>query len=132
MRVLLLSLALAACAAPADVAPPAAGHNYLDGTTWVQTEPQAANPPTIAFGDSRASGFAGCNRFFAQVTHADGNALTFSGAGLTRMACPPEQMAVEQAFTDVLNRTRSAHYDRDALVLFDENEQQLARFERPR
>jgi heat shock protein HslJ len=46
------------------------------------------------------------------------------------MACAAEvQMATERDFLAVINATRRAHYDDRALVLFDAQDNQIARFE---
>ena len=130
MRALLSLLFLAACAS----AGPAQEHprNYLAGTSWVRADDEQATPhgATIAFESDRASGHTGCNRWFSSVTH-DGEALTFGNIGTTRMACQSEtQAASERRFLDVLQATRYAHYDRDALVLLDAQQQAIARFNR--
>jgi heat shock protein HslJ len=129
MRALVLALALMGCA---SAAVPPAPHNYLAGTSWRRVDDENASPhdPTIAFEQARASGFSGCNRWFASVTH-DGESLTFGDVGMTRMACTAEPaMAAERNFLEVLEATRYAHYDDAALVLLDAEQNQIARFER--
>lgn len=130
MRALLVSLFLTACTTAAQAPAPEA-HNHLAGTSWVMTDnpAAAATPPTIEFTSDRASGFAGCNRWFAGVEH-DGEALRFGDAGMTRMMCEEGPTAVEQAFANTLSNTRYGHYDRDVLVLLDEHQQVIARFNR--
>lgn len=123
---------LGACASQSP--PPAEEHGvHLAGTSWQRVDDENAAPhfPTIAFGeDSRASGFAGCNRWFASVTQ-HGEELTFGPVGTTRMACQADsQAATERSFLAALSATRYGHYDQDALVLLDESQQQIARFER--
>ena len=70
-------------------------------------------PPTLRIEpDGRASGFAGVNRYFADVTFSSVTAppepLRFGPVGATRMAGPPERMALEEAFTAMLGTVRSA------------------------
>lgn len=131
MRAALAALALlGACATPA---PPAVSPQpiHLSGTEWMRVDDANAAPhnPTIAFEDARASGFAGCNRWFAAVTQ-NGEALRFGAIGTTRMACTAEPAAAaERSFLTALAATRYAHYDQDALVLLDSEQHQLARFE---
>jgi heat shock protein HslJ len=131
MRALLLALLLTACAAT-QAAP---AQNHLAGTSWIMVFPPdhapVAAPPTIEFSDTRASGFAGCNRWFAAIAH-DGEALTFSDVGTTRMACPEPAMSIERGFVAGLANTRYAHYDGDALVLLDAQRRAIARYERSR
>lgn len=129
MRAALAALALlSACATPAAApAPPI----HLSGTEWVRVDDANAAPhnPTIVFEDARASGFAGCNRWFAAVTQ-NGEALRFGAIGTTRMACTAESAAAaERSFLAALTATRYGHYDQDSLVLLDSEQHQLARFE---
>ncbi|MBU3683204.1 MAG: META domain-containing protein, partial [Phycisphaerales bacterium] len=61
-------------------------------------------PPTLRIEpEGRASGFAGVNRYFADVTFGSVTSppepLRFGPVGATRMAGPPERMALEGAFT---------------------------------
>lgn len=135
MRTLILALcaiALTACATSAPSAPTAPAPIHLAGTKWIRVDDLDANPhpPTMDFDAYRASGFSGCNRWFASVTQ-NGEVLRFGQTGATRMACMAEPAAAaEQRFFAVIEATRYAHYDQDALVLLDENQHQLARFER--
>lgn len=129
MRALVLAALLAACAAP----PPdeVANTRPLAGTRWTMIT-DAAAPPTIEFGqEERASGFTGCNQWFAQVDRADG-ALLFNAVGMTRRACEPGAMETERGFGDALARTRAAQVDDDTLTLIDETGEAIARFERAR
>ena len=84
--------------------------------------------PTMNFEEARASGFNGCNQWFAGVTH-DGEALRFGPVGTTRRACEAGSAgAVERRFLAMLSATRYAHYDQDALVLLDAEQHQIGRF----
>ena len=70
-------------------------------------------PPTLRIEpEGRASGFAGVNRYFADVTFGSVTSppepLRFGPVGATRMAGPPERMALEGAFTAMLGTVRSA------------------------
>ena len=94
----------------------------IDGVEWTCVElrdrdgrPVALTdrPPTLLIGaDGRASGFAGVNRYFAEASI--GNTITavtpyrFGPVGATRMAGPPERMALEQAYTAMLGSVRFA------------------------
>lgn len=117
-----------ACTAPAPTAPgggttAAVAMPSIDRTAWTCIELLGADgrpvavtdrPPTLLIGaDGRASGFAGVNRFFAEAEI--GNSITaataplrFGPVGATRMAGPPERMALEEAFTAMLGSVRSA------------------------
>lgn len=127
---LCLALAATGCSSPAQnrgaakdpSTPGAAALPSLVGTEWGCVEltgpdgssvPVTDQPPTMRIAaDGRASGFAGVNRYFTQATF--GNSITavtplqFGPVGATRMAGPPERMALEAAFTSMLARVRSA------------------------
>lgn len=125
----LLALTLGACAQTAAGGPNTPA-SYLTGTSWRRIDDTNANPhgATMSFTADRASGYAGCNNWFASVTH-DGEALRFGAVGTTRRACGEGvQTATEQSFLAVIEATRYAHYDQDALVLLDENQQVIAEF----
>lgn len=127
----LFALALAACASPSAQAPSTGAAIQLSGAKWIRTDDADANPhgATLEFSDTRASGYTGCNRWFADVTQ-NGEALRFGPVGTTRMACQTQmQQATERHLLDVLSATRYAHYDQDTLVLLDAEQHQLASFD---
>jgi heat shock protein HslJ len=131
MRALILALLLAACAAPP---PSKADPNArpLAGTSWVLIQEANIRAPTIEFREAgRASGFAGCNQWFAQVDRSEGG-LRFNAMGITRRACEPALMEIERDFADRLERTHAAQVDDETLTLIGENGDALARFERAR
>jgi heat shock protein HslJ len=126
----LLALTLAACVQTSGSEPNAPA-SYLTGTSWRRVDDTNANPhgATMAFTADRASGYTGCNNWFASVMH-DGEALRFGSVGMTRRACDGAgvQIDTERNFLAVIEATRYAHYDQDALVLMDENQQVIAEF----
>jgi heat shock protein HslJ len=126
----LFALMLTACVQTSGSAPDAPA-SYLTGTSWRRVDDVNANPhgATMAFTADRASGYTGCNNWFASVTH-DGEALRFGAVGMTRRACDGAgvQIDTERSFLAVIETTRYAHYDQDALVLLDENQQVIAEF----
>jgi heat shock protein HslJ len=129
MRALLSALFLLAACASVEPAPASI---HLAGTSWQRIDDENANPhgATLAFEAARASGYTGCNRWFASVAQ-DGEGLRFGEIGMTRMACQAEVQAwTERSFLEVLRATRYGHYDQDALVLLDERQQVIARFNR--
>jgi len=125
IRALLASLALAACAAT----PEAAVRNNLDGTSWREAS-GGEHAPTIAFAEGRASGHAGCNRWFASVQYGEGVAMTFGDAGSTRMMCEPARMDAERRFLAAIHETEIAVVEGDMLILRDIAGADLARFTR--
>lgn len=114
-----LLLCISACA---TAQPPATVSGMqLAGTSWRLINPAApagVQAPTITFGeDGRASGYAGCNQWFASVESDDSGNLGFGAIGSTRRMCEPQAMAVERAFLDALARTRAADHDASARTL---------------
>jgi heat shock protein HslJ len=55
--------------------------------------------------ENRATGFAGCNRFFGSY-ELDGSSLTFGPIGATRMACPYLETGLETSVMEALGSTR--------------------------
>jgi heat shock protein HslJ len=94
----------------------------IDGVEWICVElrdrdgrPVALTdrPPTLLIGaDGRASGFAGVNRYFAEAKFGNSTTavtpLRLGPVGATRMAGRPERMALEQAYTAMLESVRFA------------------------
>ena len=123
---------LSACASTTgDSTPaPAAALGPLAGSEWLMlNESRSATPPTIAFAQDRASGYAGCNRWFAGAGATE-QALDFQAVGTTRMMCSPPSMEAERAFTTVLADTRGYRIENGELVLYDIGGGDLARFRR--
>lgn len=107
--------------------------NPLDGTSWREAS-GGEHAPTIEFAEGRAAGHAGCNRWFASVTHGEGVAMSFSQAGATRMMCEPARMEVERRFLAAINDTQIAvvEVEGDTLILRDIAGADVARFTRVR
>jgi heat shock protein HslJ len=114
-------------------APAAAG---IEGTKWLLTEVSSA-PVSLMAGEKqphilldpaqkKASGFAGCNNFFAGY-EIDGAALKFGPAGSTRMACPDLETGLETEFLKALDKTRGWEI-RNNVLLFIDGSDVLARF----
>lgn len=89
----------------------------LAGTQWKVdgmggTAVVAGSEPSIAFSaDGRISGSTGCNRFFGSYEQA-GDALTFSGLGMTKMACLDDGiMGQEMTFASILSGAASFTID---------------------
>ncbi|MFN3847614.1 MAG: META domain-containing protein, partial [Paracoccaceae bacterium] len=81
--------------------------------TWLldrmQNQPLAAGlTATLTVEGSRYSGHSGCNRFSGTLAQT-GAELRFGPAKSTRMACPPDHMAFESRFLDLLGK--SAGFD---------------------
>lgn len=143
-----LFLALAHCSAmPAGSGPPLArALPRIDSVDWrcvwlvdgagvaVDTTDR---PPTLRVTpDGKASGFAGVNRFFASATfgsvYAQPEPLRIGPVGATRMAGPPERMALEHAFTAMLESVRFSEVKSGAkgpLLVLSSEHGEVARFE---
>lgn len=116
----------AGCAAPAGTAPVAASNLTLIGPEWELVSLPGA-PRDIEIGErrptlqltaegTRIAGFAGVNRFTG--TYAlEVATLAFSQVAATRMAGPPEAMALEEAYLGVLRAVTSWRIRGDRLEL---------------
>jgi len=139
---------LASCASSQDPRPAAPVWGTatrlpgIDRTEWTCVELTGADGKPIAVTDQppslfisaegRASGFAGVNRYFAEAINYDNVPLRFGPVGATRMAGPPERMALEDAFTSMLGGVRSAAIasgPRGALLTLRNERGDCARFE---
>lgn len=85
--------------------------------------------PFISFSsqENRVNGNSSCNSFFGTYEIADGNKIRFSNMGMTRMACIGN--TVEDTFMQVLNNSVSFKFLAGQLILEDEKNNEIARFE---
>lgn len=65
---------------------------------------------------NKVSGFAGCNRFFGTYT-TNGNAISFSEMGATRMMCDDEANAIEQKMFKTLAKINAFEVSNGKLSL---------------
>ena len=108
----------------------------IEGKTWRLTaladqplaaiEPERAPSLSLDGATKRASGSAGCNRF-SGTYELSGNSLRFGPLATTRMMCPPEIMAVEDAMLKALAGELAWSLQDGTLALTREG-QLLARF----
>jgi hypothetical protein len=95
---------------PSSAAPARLSLEALVGIEWIlrRWSPSEAAPAqpevTLSYRDGRLSGRAGCNGYFAAVTARAPGGIAVGPAGSTRMACPPDVMAVETRFLGILAR----------------------------
>lgn len=117
-------VALGACAAHLAGAPTA-----IAGIAWMRIDDKDASPhyARLRIDGDRASGYGGCNNFFARVA-SEGARLRFSAIGATRMACAESSMATERDMLAALERTRAYRLEGGELVLLDGAGAQAARF----
>jgi heat shock protein HslJ len=74
-------------------------------------------PPVIHFEVSSVRGFAGCNRFTAPVKEITPGEIDIGPAAATKMACPPEQMELEQKFLAQLDKVNGYSFMAGQLAL---------------
>jgi len=110
---------------PGEDCAPGSRHVTLTGTYWKFVE-VAGETVTVRDGDiaphlvlertdSKASGFAGCNRFFGSYTRTL-DSLTLGPLGSTRKACK-RVMETEQAILGALEKTTRFRIEDDRLIL---------------
>lgn len=89
----------------------------LSGTSWTvdgigSVAVVSGKEPSITFTeDGQINGTTGCNRFFGGYTQ-EGSKLTFSGVGMTKMACMGDGlMQQESTFASILSGAAAASVD---------------------
>ena len=88
----------------------------------------ATRPPTITFdGAGRVNGFSGVNRFGGSVESAEAGELHFGQMMSTKMAGPPEQMALESSFLSAITRA-DRYMVKDAELIFSAGKTMLVQF----
>jgi len=123
---LFVGLGNSACSKPTD----------LEGAEWRLIElasatvvlPPGGKPPSLTLdsGNKKATGFTGCNNYFAQY-ELSGTSLTFGPAGTTRRACPEAQNNVERKLLAALEKARTWQITDSTLLLLSGGDV-LARF----
>lgn len=78
--------------------------------------------------EGRVYGSGGCNRLMGPI-ELDGDGLRFGPLATTLMHCGDEAMALERAFLDALEATRTYSFDGRDLVLLSDGQVVLARLE---
>lgn len=61
-------------------------------------------PPTLFIKGDNASGFGGCNRYSSKIKETGKQEVTFGLMISTKMACPDEQMGVEDRYLENLGK----------------------------
>jgi putative lipoprotein len=105
----------------------------LDGSSWTLVEGMDVTIPddvamTIAFEAGRASGSGGCNRFTGSYEQ-DGESISLGRVASTRMACDEEVMSAERAYLSALESVTLWSATGGVLVLSDNSDQALLRYE---
>lgn len=82
-----------------------------------QSLPAGTEAPLIHFERDTVRGFAGCNRFNAPVKETKPGEIDIGPGVATKMACPPPQMELEQAFLTRLEAVNRYGYVAGQLAL---------------
>jgi putative lipoprotein len=128
----------AGCAAPSPELA-SASSVPLASTTWrltqlggvVVTNPEGASAVNLQLQaqNSRATGFAGCNRMFGGYALSN-DTLRFEQMGSTKMAClESSRMQLEQRYLDMFSGVARWKIGGSQLELYDAQGQRLAMFE---
>lgn len=110
----------------------AQANNLFSGTSWTLialngAAPLADTTITLSFDDTRLSGSAGCNRYFASYSTV-GSRFSAGQAGSTMMACAEPIMAQEAAYLSALDAAAGWVMEGDELALLDANGAELLHF----
>ena len=111
----------------------------LEGTDWrlsmlrtkIIKPTEGVEPVIFAINSDsdavKATGFAGCNRYFGAVIKDTKN-LWISDIGSTRMACTEESMSVESTYLELLAEVKTYKLKKDKLTLFNIEGQPILTF----
>ena len=134
-----LGLGVFACQRPEPAPQSKPTADSITGIEWVvvEVDGQAAapgtggKPATLTFTQegSRATGFAGCNRFSGDYQR-EGDQLRFAPILMTKMACD-QGMDLERSLGAALEATRSTRATPAQLELLDETGAVRVRLSRP-
>lgn len=74
---------------------------------------------TITFDkeNSYFSGFSGCNKYFGNYALKNTNHLSISNVNATKMACPENDMSIEEKYLPMLQRVDNYTINKDTLFL---------------
>jgi heat shock protein HslJ len=136
--VMVCILTTAGCTTPASDEVAGAATVPLTGTAWRVTQigdRLVDNPPgdaaahiQLQAGNSRVTGFAGCNRMFGGYS-LNGESLKFDQVGATKMACVEEgRMQLESDFFETLSKVARWKITNSTLELLDGSGKSLATF----
>ncbi len=130
---LVLAVAAALAGGCGDEEGSVADVSSLAGVPWVLSSGIDVDgwemvAPSATFEDGRMTGSNGCNVYGAPYT-VDGSTLELGQITQTLIGCPPPAGDVETAFVAALERVAGWRVEDDELALFDENDDELLRFE---
>lgn len=101
----------------------------LNGET-VQSAGQSGKEPHMILNasENRVTGNGSCNSFFGNYELGNGNNITFSNLGSTKMACPNNVMQVESRLFQALEAANKFSLRGDTLILTKADMTPLAKF----
>ena len=74
--------------------------------------------------ESKVAGKSACNRFFGSYL-SEGEELSFGKLASTMMACPEDQMQMEQEFLSAMEQVGSYRWNDNQIQLLDAEDQQV-------
>lgn len=95
----------------------------IAGTEWTLVELDGKaiggieRRPTLSIESGRVAGFAGCNRFGAEIQSKGGETWALGPVAATRMACEEAEMVLERDFLSALSAATSWRVDQGRLLL---------------
>lgn len=92
----------------------------IDGKEIVLQPGERRPNMLLAEGNTKVSGFSGCNRFFGGVIE-EGEHFRFTKQGMTRMACMGKADDLEKKFIAALYDTASRRVSGSTMELIDKN-----------
>ena len=87
------------------------------------------NPAISFLKEGKISGETGCNRFFGSYEEPQAGQLVLSEMGATKMACPDNEMAIEDMFLSNLGKVNAYRIEGDKLELL-QNDKVVMTFEK--
>lgn len=100
----------------------------LAGQTMTPAEGEKSANLSFDLKNKKIAGFAGCNRFFSSF-ESDQQTLTIAAIGATMMSCH-QGMGLERKYLEALTKVNHYSIQQNQLVLYDDNGQPLATFNR--
>ncbi len=130
--ILLFSILINGCGASQD-AKTSFNQDMTDNTlngdftiTTLDTQANIEQELTLKFDDAtkQVSGFAGCNRFFGSYA-IDGDKLTFSNLGSTKMLCPENDNKIETDYFKALESVTNFNVSDNSITLLNNKKEIL-------
>ncbi len=126
------SIGLVSCGGGVKSAPSLVGtHWQLSSVNGSTLSKRLSKRITLNFHPKRASGSAGCNRYFSNYKLSGSNSVSFRGIGSTKMLCKPRFMKAERKFLSALRNANSYRLSNGALFIKGTGRVGVLKFVRP-